>query len=261
VPPTVTGVGALPLLSSLAMSLLAVDAGNSRIKWGLWDGGWLRQDSVAKDDALLLAAAWQLFDTPRHVIASNVAGAHVSEWLNAWARSNGLVVRWVTSQPEQCGVSNGYREPAQLGADRWAALVAARHLAAGAALAVNAGTAVTIDALTQEGEFLGGLIVPGLDLMAAALARGTAELPRAPGVIAQFPGSTADAIASGAMQSVCGAIERMERALAERGTQPQILLSGGAAHAIRNHLGRPVRLVPNLVLEGLRRIATEESGG
>jgi type III pantothenate kinase len=243
------------------MSILAVDAGNTRIKWGLWDGGWLRQDSVAKDDVPLLAVAWQLLDRPRHVIASNVAGAQVREWLNAWARSRGLAVRWVTSQPEQCGVKNGYREPAQLGADRWAALVAARHLAGGAALAVNAGTAVTIDALTQEGEFLGGLIVPGLDLMAVALARGTAGLPRAPGAIAQFPGTTADAIASGAMQSVCGAIERMERALAERGAEPEILLSGGAAQVIRNHLGRPVRLVPNLVLDGLRWIAAEESGG
>src|ERR1700741_1537830 len=196
------------------MRILAVDAGNSRIKWGLWDAGWLRQDSVAKDDAPLLASAWQHLDGPRYVVASNVAGAQVTEWLNVWARSQGLTVRWVTSQSEQCGVSNGYREPAQLGADRWAALIAARHFAGGAALAVSAGTAVTIDALTQEGEFLGGLIVPGLDLMASVLARGTAGLPRAPGVIAQFPESTADAIASGAMQSVCGAIERMERALA-----------------------------------------------
>jgi type III pantothenate kinase len=243
------------------MRILAVDAGNSRIKWGLWDGGWLRQDSVAKDDAPLLAVAWHLLDGPRYLVASNVAGAQVTEWLNAWARSQGLTVRWVTSQSEQCGVRNGYREPAQLGADRWAALIAARHFAGGAALAVSAGTAVTIDALTQEGKFLGGLIVPGLDLMASVLARGTAGLPRAPGVIAQFPESTADAIASGAMHSVCGAIERMERALAERGAEPQILLSGGAAQAIRNHLGRPVRLVPNLVLEGLRLIAAEESEG
>jgi type III pantothenate kinase len=158
-------------------------------------------------------------------------------------------------------VRNGYLQPTQLGSDRWAALVAARHLTGGAALAVNAGTAVTIDALTQEGKFLGGLIVPGLDLMAAALARGTAELPLAAGVIAQFPGTTADAIASGAMQSVCGAIERMERAMAERGLEPQILLSGGGARIIRSHLGRPARLVPNLVLEGLRVIAAEESDG
>jgi type III pantothenate kinase len=243
------------------MSILAVDAGNSRIKWGLWDADWLRQDSVAKEDAPLLGAAWQGLARPRHLIASNVAGAQVKQWLDAWAHTQGLIVRWVTSQAEQCGVRNGYRDPMQLGADRWAALVAARHLAGGAALVVNAGTAVTIDALTQQGEFLGGLIVPGLDLMAAALARGTAGLPRAAGVVTQFPTMTADAIASGAMQSACGAIERMERALAERGPKPEILVSGGAAPAIRNHLGRPARLVPNLVLEGLRIIATEEGEG
>jgi type III pantothenate kinase len=86
-------------------------------------------------------------------------------------------------------------------------------------------------------------------------------LPRAAGVIAQFPRTTTDAIASGAMQSVCGAIERMERALVERGSEPQILLSGGAVREVRKHLGRPARLVPNLVLEGLRVIAGEEGDG
>ena len=243
------------------MTILAVDVGNSRIKWGLWGRGWLRQESIPKGDTRLLADSWQAVGRPRYVVASNVAGAQVSEWLNAWARSQGLTVRWVTSQSEQCGVRNLYLEPTQLGSDRWAALVGARHLTEGSALAVNAGTAVTIDALTREGEFLGGVIVPGLDLMAAVLARGTAALPRAAGAIAEFPRTTADAIASGAMQSVCGAIERMERALVEQGSEPQILLSGGAAHEVGKYLGRPARLVPNLVLEGLRVIAGEEGDG
>jgi type III pantothenate kinase len=126
---------------------------------------------------------------------------------------------------------------------------------------VNAGTAVTIDALTREGHFLGGLIVPGLDLMAESLARGTARLPRARGSVEQFPRNTADAIASGAVQSVCGAVERMALALAERGSEPQILLSGGAAQLIHIHLARAARLVPNLVLDGLRVVAVAEGGG
>jgi len=244
------------------MSILAVDAGNSRIKWGLWEGGrWSRQDSVATDEVARLANAWAALAPPRHVIACSVAGAQVSEWLDRWARSQGLTLRWVTSQREQCGVRNGYREPAQLGADRWAALIGVRDLLEGAAVVVNAGTAVTIDALTQEGEFLGGVIVPGLHLMAEALTRGTAGLPRAGGTFAQFPGNTADAIATGAMQSVCGAVERMERALAAQGVEPQILLSGGAARAISSHLERPARVIPNLVLEGLRVIAAHEWGG
>ena len=243
------------------MHILAVDAGNSRIKWGLWDGRWSRQDSVATDEVAGLGAAWQALPAPQLLIACSVAGAPVAEWLDAWARSRGVAVRWVTSQREQCGVRNSYCDPTQLGADRWAALIAARDMAEGAALAVNAGTAVTIDALTREGQFLGGLIMPGLDLMAESLARGTAGLPRTRGSIAQFPQNTADAIAGGALQSVCGAVERMERTLAERGAEPRILLSGGAAHLIRTYLGRPARLVPNLVLEGLRVIAADEGDG
>jgi type III pantothenate kinase len=240
------------------MHILTVDAGNTRIKWGLWDGHWLRQDSVPTPEAVLLAAAWQGLPKPRQLVACSVAGKQVGDWLDGWARAQGLTVHWVTSQREQCGVRNGYAEPSQLGADRWAGLIAARSLVGGAALAVNAGTAVTVDALTQDGEFLGGLILPGLELMAESLARGTAGLSRTSGAFAAFPRNTADAIASGALQSVCGAVERMERELASQGTAPQILLSGGAAETVRSHLGRPARVVSNLVLEGLCVIAQDE---
>jgi len=240
------------------MSVLAVDAGNSRIKWGVWDNGWLQQDAAAKTDTAKLADVWGALKRPRHVVASNVAGPAVAEWLTAWTFTQGLTVKWVASRREQCGVRNGYAEPTQLGPDRWAALLAARHIAGSSALAVNAGTAVTIDALTHEGDFIGGVIVPGLDLMASALALGTARLPRTAGGIVQFPTTTADAIASGAMQAVCGAVERMHRALAERGPEPSILLSGGAALLVQEHLGRFAQVVPNLVLEGLRLIAEHE---
>jgi type III pantothenate kinase len=240
------------------MTLLAVDAGNSRIKWGTWDERWTRQNCVPTADLDLLARAWQDLPTPQHVIACTVAGPPVSDWLGAWATRQGLSVRWVTSRAEQCGVRNGYLEPSQLGSDRWAALIAARHLVDGAALAVNAGTAVTIDALTREGDFVGGLILPGLDLMAESLSRGTAGLPHARGGFVPFPRRTADAIGSGAIQAACGAIERMERALAARGAEPTTLLSGGAAETLQAHLARPARLVPNLVLEGLRVIAASE---
>jgi len=240
------------------MHVLAVDAGNTRIKWGLWDGHWSRQDFVPTAEVALLDGVWKALPAPRQMVACSVAGKPVSDWLDAWAQRAGISIRWVTSRREQGGVRNGYGQPTQLGADRWAKLIGARHVVAGAALAVNAGTAVTIDALTAEGEFVGGLILPGLELMADSLARGTAGLPLVHGVFAVFPTNTADAIASGAIQSVCGAVERMAGALAARGAEPEILLSGGAAPVIHTHLGRPARLIPNLVLEGLRVIAEGE---
>ena len=241
------------------MAVLAVDVGNTRIKWGLWDGRWVQQDARPTTDMHQLGAAWQGLSPLRRVIACSVAGGQVGDWLDAWALAHGLSVHWVTSLHEQCGVRNLYQDPSKLGADRWAALIAARELVAGAALAVVAGTTVTINALSRDGEFLGGLILPGLDMMADALARGTAGLPRAPGEFAAFPQNTADAIASGAIQSVCGAIERMQGELAARGAEPRILLSGGAADILNAHLGLPSLIVPNLVLEGLRVIADSEA--
>jgi type III pantothenate kinase len=241
------------------MSVLAVDVGNTRIKWGLWDGRWAQQDVLPTAEVHQLAAAWQRLPHLRQVIACSVAGGQVGDWLDAWALTHGLSVHWVTSLQEQCGVRNLYRDASKLGPDRWAALIAARSLVTGAALAVVAGTTVTINALTRDGAFLGGLILPGLDMMADALARGTAGLPRVHGEFSAFPQNTADAIATGAIQSVCGAIERTRSELAARGPEPHILLSGGAAEILNVHLGRPALVVPNLVLEGLRVIADSET--
>ena len=240
------------------MPILAVDAGNSRIKWGLWDGSWSHQGWVATSELAHLAVEWQMFPAPRLWVACSVAAPLVAEWIETWARRSGANLHWVVSQREQCGVRNGYLDPSQLGADRWAALIAAHHLVSGAALTTSIGTAVTIDALSQDGQFLGGLILPGLDLMAEALVSGTAGLTRGHGAIALFPRTTADAIASGAVQSICGAIERMERVLARRHGKPQILLTGGGAEVIRSHLERPAQFVPNLVLEGLRIVVGSE---
>ncbi len=109
------------------------------------------------------------------------------------------------------GVVNGYDNPAQLGADRWAALIGARGLHAGPALVVMAGTATTVDCLDAQGVFRGGLILPGLDLMRRSLARNTAGLPEACGGYRVLPTNTDDAIVSGCIAATVGAIERMAK--------------------------------------------------
>jgi type III pantothenate kinase len=123
---------------------------------------------------------------------------------------------------------------------------------------VNAGTATTVDALSAEGEFLGGVILPGLTLMAAALAQGTAQLPHAQGQFTTLPVNTMDAITSGAILATVGAIERMAAALHERTQQPVIcLLSGGAQEVLITRLNLPVLAVENLVLEGVARLMAD----
>lgn len=236
---------------------LVVDAGNTRIKWGVHDGrGWIAQGFVPTAESASIGKAWE--GAPRAVrcIASNVAGAEVAGNLERACGPLGMELRVIRSQASQLGVTNGYRDPSQLGSDRWAALIAAHRAARGHKLVVTAGTALTIDALTAEGQFLGGLIVAGPALMRRALDRGTAGLRLTEGTFQDFPGNTPDAITSGAIQACTGAVERMQDAMAARGTPPdRVILSGGAAGEIAGHLPLAHDIHENLVLDGLVLIA------
>jgi type III pantothenate kinase len=233
------------------MSVLCLDCGNTRLKSGLWDDGGFRLLG-----ALALAQLATLEVAAPRIVACNVAGDAGRRAIETFARRLGAALGWVESHARQCGVSNGYDHPAQLGADRWAALIGARALHGAACLVVNAGTATTVDVLDGEGVFRGGLILPGLAMMGEALAAGTADLPVDAGAYRDLPTNTFDAIASGAMHATAGAIERMfSQVAASAGAT--CLLSGGAAPAIAPHLAIPLQRIDNLVLEGVARIAAE----
>jgi type III pantothenate kinase len=237
--------------------MLAIDAGNTRIKWGVHDGrGWSVTGAIATADSARIAEAWSALPRVAAAIASNVAGSAVARDLAAACAARDVPLRVIASQAEGLGIVNGYRDPAQLGADRWAALVAAHAALPGHKLVVNAGTALTVDALTSEGRFLGGIIVPGPALMRRALDRGTAGLRLTEGAFADFPATTPDAITSGALQACAGAIARMAEAMAARASPPaHAVLSGGAAGEIAGLLPMPHAIHENLVLDGLVLIA------
>jgi type III pantothenate kinase len=229
--------------------ILCLDSGNTRIKWGLrQDDVWLDRGAMPVDGLAAFAP-----NTDR-VVACNVAGAAAQAAIKSLAARLDARLEWVESQARQCGVINGYEQPQQLGADRWAALIGARGLHGGTCLVVNAGTATTVDVLGADGRFRGGLILPGVTMMRQSLASNTAQLPVADGNFRALPTNTADAIASGALAATLGAIERMFAPLA---AEPEVLclLSGGAASALLPHLRIAHRLIPDLVLEGLAAIA------
>ncbi len=239
------------------MTILCIDAGNTRLKWGLREGGrWIAQGMRLES----------LGVRPARIVAANVAGEASRAAIEAFAAGVGATVEWVRASAAQCGITNGYDHPEQLGADRWAALIGARRLHAGDCLVVMSGTATTIDVLTADGRFRGGLILPGLALMRDALAGAAADLPTAEGAFAELPKNTFDAIASGALQATAGAIERMFRII-ESGRDPLCLISGGAAAALAGVLprltspkgaGRREAAVPSDQPEGRR---TLRSGG
>ena len=239
--------------------ILAVDAGNSRVKWALHDGRhFVREGLAANDDLDSIDAQWAGLPAPDSIMIANVAGEAIGKKLEKYCARWRSALRWASSVRSQAGVSNCYDDPAQLGVDRWAALIGARRLISGSCVVVNAGTAVTVDALDAQGRFIGGIIVPGFDLMHDLLASNTARLSSQRGNFTSFPRTTRDAISSGAIQALCGAVERMRAEMLSAGQHdPELIFSGGAGDLVARHMGRPVRVVERLVLEGLVRMAGE----
>jgi type III pantothenate kinase len=239
------------------MGVLAIDVGNSRIKWGYHDGSrWVESRIVEHAQRATMASAWARLPPELQAIGSNVAHPAFAQGIDEMLAAHGIRVRWIESRPAECGVRNLYADPSQLGTDRWAALIGARAMHRAACVVVAAGTAVTVDALTASGEFLGGLIMPGLSLMQDALARDTARLPRDTGIYADFPRTTPDAIASGAIDAIAGAVERVAQRLRTRAGGPVgLIVTGGAIGALTPHLAPDAHVVDNLVLEGLLIIA------
>lgn len=237
--------------------ILAVDAGNTRVKWGLHDGRqWLRQGSAGNRDKEVLSAGLGALQAPVRIIVSNVAGTEVRQTLEALLGKFRAETHWLRASAALCGVTNGYDNPAQLGSDRWAALIGAWHLHRGGCVVVNAGTAMTVDALTDGGVFLGGTIVPGVAAMTEALVGKTAGLDSQQGTVRAFPTNTADGMQTGVLSALAGAVSRMVAELAGRlGREPACVLSGGDAGLVQPLLGCETVMVENLVLEGLIRIA------
>lgn len=240
--------------------ILCIDSGNTRIKWGLREGdAWLAQGAVPQAEVGRLAELLASPTPPCRIMVANVAGraaaVAIAQALAPWEEH----IAFVQSEAKRAGVSNGYAEPGRLGVDRWCALVGARQATRAACLVVGAGTATTVDTLDAAGNFLGGLILPGFDLMRAALARNTAGLPLAQGSHQTYPRCTDDAIFSGCLEAQLGAIERAyARIAAEPGAE--CLLFGGAAPLLMEHLAVPRRQIDTLVLDGIFRLAQEQYG-
>jgi type III pantothenate kinase len=237
--------------------ILTIDAGNSRVKWGAHARGtWLMQDAAQPEQIAELAERWRVYGVPRAILVSNVAGAAVRSALEQQLEQFPVPARWVTASAFAHGVRSHYRNPGQLGVDRWMALIGARQLHPGPNVVVLSGTALTVDALTAEGDFLGGLIAPGLRAMMEALAVTTAGVKITSGDYEVFPTETRHAVATGAIAAALGCISHVRKHMAEGGHgAAKVLLSGGAAAVLAPHVAQPVVTVENLVLEGLLTVA------
>jgi type III pantothenate kinase len=242
---------------------LLVDVGNSRLKWAragteLWETAAAPLGDEVEDS--VLDRLWLAMPAPQRVVVASVNEDWTSRVLDSWLRERwSLRAHVVRPQRELLGVRNHYRDPATLGADRWVALIAAHHLTAGPVCVIDCGTAVTIDALSADGDFLGGVILPGLHLLRASLVQGTKSIRTGDGdATTCLARSTADAVAAGTLFGLAGAVERV---LAEHrqalGSEMSTLITGAEAGVVlpRLRAGGPIAEIPDLVLRGLAMIA------
>ncbi|HET7649987.1 MAG TPA: type III pantothenate kinase [Gammaproteobacteria bacterium] len=246
---------------------LLVDVGNSRIKWAFLEKGTLGQfgdvthDGYKLDD--VLAAAWHTVPKPSAVMVSNVAGPMANHIINELARNLfDVAPAYAVSSAQAAGVTSGYRDPARLGVDRWLALIGAFNRHSAPACVIDCGTAITIDAIAQDGRHLGGVIAPGVQLMRHALVGATAGISDEPGEVTTdvFARDTRSAVAGGAINAAIGLIERVSaRMQKELGDKARRFITGGDAERLLPYLGQRYKLVPNLVLEGLAVLAERQS--
>ena len=245
--------------------LLVIDSGNSRTKWALADDSGKLSPMEICLNVNIAKANFPTAQAQSAVIA-NVAGEAMAHQLTQLLQPLG--VHFISPSAQACGVKNSYQNT--LGADRWAALVAAWRNTKHATVVVNAGTAITIDCIGKEGTFLGGTIMPGLRLMQESLSKNTAQLSvDEVGVIdfgADFPANTQDGIQTGCLNAVAGAIYLMQKRLEKHsGWLPKLILSGGDAHKIAKSLNTPILnmgtkqviITENLVLQGLVLLSKE----
>src|SRR5262245_47105391 len=175
--------------------ILAVDCGNSRVKWALHhQGDWREAGALPLSELAKLERAWRKIPRPDKVVVATVAGRAARKRLELVFSRRSMIPAWVEAKRHGCGVTNSYGRPAQLGADRWAALIGAWSIFHGPCLVVAAGTATTADVLRGDGTFAGGMILPGLDLMKRSLADNTAGLALAKGDFSEAPRRTADPV-------------------------------------------------------------------
>jgi type III pantothenate kinase len=193
--------------------------------------------------------------TPARVLAVCVAGAEVAEALEDRVRHRWqLPLELAETGSEFDGLRNGYRDPMQLGTDRWLAMLAARRAKPGAVCVIDAGTALTVDLVEADGHHLGGFILPGPELMRRSLEQATGDIrqrvaARAAGAERQGPGrDTAGAIEGASLQAALGLVDRARTMTA---TPAGLVVSGGAAPALLTGLPADAAHRPRLVLEGL----------
>jgi len=234
---------------------LIIDAGNSQIKWAVYSGGVLIQKSTIENWNEFIPAHLRLqYPDLNSVIISSVRDIpdiFLASLGNSFSNT-------VELTPDlNLPISIKYKTPETLGKDRIASAVGGAALYPGhPVLIIDLGTAITIDLVNENSEFIGGNISPGMSLRFKALEQFTDGLPLvSPSSQTSLLGeTTTEAIQAGVQQGIAYELDAYINTLINKYNGLRVILTGGDASAFVRNLKNPIFVVPNLVLDGLNRI-------
>lgn len=244
-------------------SFLCIDIGNTRLKWGeyvLSESGFsvtgvipYQQNNVSLD----LDSYFSKLN-PQPVWFASVASNKLSEYIIKWVKTNwSMPVRDIGNEMFRFEHLNNYKITSGFGVDRWLALVSAQYRYKHGFCIVDAGTAVTIDVVDMDGVHIGGMIMPGRQLMILSLIEGAEGIGNIKGSSSRLADNTSDAVYSGVLSCFVGGVERALNAIAKDNVNMRFILTGGDADFLAGYINRDVILEKKLVIEGVGLVARD----
>ena len=243
--------------------MLLLDIGNTRLKWAWLQAGrpGPMQVLAYDEDSLDALLEEQFFGVPAYdlVLVCSVASRWVNQCLHDWfVRRGKQAPELMVAVERQCGVVNHYRNPAQLGVDRWMAMIGAHNRFVGDLCVISCGSAWTLDVVTAAGEHQGGLIMPGINIMRRSLLQNTAGIEAIEGADVRLADNTADAVYSGCSQlALAGMVQLVRRYREIYGNTMQCIITGGDGRQLADAIQPGSRFEDDLVLQGLALIASD----
>ncbi len=240
---------------------LLLDIGNTAVSWavatdaGTGPVGWFDHARGEQGINDLMGSAWSELDSIATVIAVNVAGGRIAGMIDDYVAGRWQITpRYVQVSTRAFGVTNGYRRAADLGADRWVAMIAAYNRQKKAVCVVDCGTAITLDVVDASGQHRGGLILPGIAMLYSALQVNTKDIGALN--VAMPTGLLGDGtqacVASGAAWLAAAAIDRLVADIQkDMPGSVDVIMTGGNAAKLADLMNTQVQLEPGLILEGL----------
>lgn len=239
---------------------LLIDIGNTRIKWA-WStqAGVLMDPGVSTEITALLSSVSKDV-SPDEILVSDVRCNGMYEALtNAFASLGWKHCTRIETKAVQGALRIGYSEPSRLGVDRFIGLVEASALLPSAVIVVDAGTALTLDAMTADGQHQGGVIMPGLSALGVALESSAPRLPSLSSIeqanLSPWARDTQTAMGNGLMYAWAGAAGRIIDDMRDRlGNECKVLLGGGDGLLLKKWLKGETIYDESLILRGMTRL-------